>query len=67
VTSTAHPAGRLRQSPPRSGDRDGAVIAALTVSGATVRLPPARLRLLGRVALEQARALSLRLGQTPAA
>jgi DNA-binding IclR family transcriptional regulator len=48
-------------------DRDGAVIAALTVSGATVRLPPARLRLLGRVALEQARALSARLGQTPAA
>jgi IclR family acetate operon transcriptional repressor len=48
-------------------DRDGAVIAALTVSGATVRLPPARLRLLGRVALEQARALSARLGQTPEA
>jgi DNA-binding IclR family transcriptional regulator len=48
-------------------DRDGAVIAALTVSGATLRLPPARLRLLGRVALEQARALSARLGQTPAA
>jgi IclR family acetate operon transcriptional repressor len=43
-------------------DRDGAVIAALTVSGATLRLPPARLRLLGRVALEQARALSRRLG-----
>jgi DNA-binding IclR family transcriptional regulator len=48
-------------------DRDGAVVAALTVSGATVRLPPARLRLLGRVALEQARALSVRLGQTPPA
>jgi hypothetical protein len=32
-----------------------------------VRLPPARLRLLGRVALEQARALSARLGQTPEA
>ena len=43
-------------------DRDGAVIAALAVSGATLRLPPARLRLLGRVALEQARALSRRLG-----
>ena len=43
-------------------DRDGAVIAALSVSGATLRLPPARLRLLGRVALEQARALSARLG-----
>jgi DNA-binding IclR family transcriptional regulator len=45
-------------------DRDGAVIAALSVSGATLRLPPARLRLLGRVALEQARALSARLGHS---
>jgi IclR family transcriptional regulator, acetate operon repressor len=43
-------------------DRGGAVIAALSVSGASLRLPPARLRLLGRVALEQARALSARLG-----
>jgi IclR family acetate operon transcriptional repressor len=43
-------------------DRDGAVIAALTASGATLRLAPARLRLLGRVALEQAHALSTRLG-----
>jgi IclR family acetate operon transcriptional repressor len=48
-------------------DRGGAVIAALTVSGATLRLPPARLALLGRVALEQARALSTRLGHTPGA
>ena len=42
-------------------DRGGAVIAALSVSGASLRLPPARLALLGRVALEQARALSARL------
>jgi IclR family transcriptional regulator, acetate operon repressor len=48
-------------------DRGGAVIAALTVSGASLRLPPARLRLLGRVALDQARGLSVRLGQTPPA
>jgi IclR family acetate operon transcriptional repressor len=39
----------------------GGVIAALTVSGATVRLPPARLALLGRLALEQARAVSATL------
>jgi DNA-binding IclR family transcriptional regulator len=48
-------------------DRGGAVIAALTVSGASLRLPPARLRLLGRVAREQARALSARLGHGGAA
>jgi DNA-binding IclR family transcriptional regulator len=39
----------------------GTVIAALTVSGATVRLPPARLALLGRLALEQARSVSAAL------
>jgi hypothetical protein len=38
------------------------VIAALTASGASLRLAPQRLRLLGRVALEQAHALSTRLG-----
>jgi hypothetical protein len=38
------------------------VIAALTASGASLRLPPQRLRLVGRVALEQAHALSTRLG-----
>jgi len=43
-------------------DRGGAVVAALTASGASLRLAPARLRLLGRVALEQAHALSNRLG-----
>jgi len=43
-------------------DRGGAVIAALTASGASLRLAPQRLRLLGRVALEQAQALSSRLG-----
>jgi DNA-binding IclR family transcriptional regulator len=43
-------------------DRGGTVIAALTASGASLRLAPQRLRLLGRVALEQAHALSSRLG-----
>ncbi len=43
-------------------DRGGAVIAALTASGASVRLAPQRLRLLGRVTLELAQALSARLG-----
>ncbi|HEY1592360.1 MAG TPA: IclR family transcriptional regulator [Solirubrobacteraceae bacterium] len=43
-------------------DRDGSVIAALTASGASLRLVPQRLRLLGRVSLEQAHALSTRLG-----
>ena len=43
-------------------DRGGTVIAALTASGASLRLAPQRLRLLGRVALEQAHALSTRLG-----
>jgi DNA-binding IclR family transcriptional regulator len=43
-------------------DRGGAVIAALTASGASLRLAPQRLRLLGRLSLEQAHALSVRLG-----
>jgi DNA-binding IclR family transcriptional regulator len=43
-------------------DRGGTVIAALTASGASLRLAPQRLRLLGRVALEQAQVLSSRLG-----
>jgi DNA-binding IclR family transcriptional regulator len=43
-------------------DRGGAVVAALTASGASLRLAPQRLRLLGRVAFEQAHALSTRLG-----
>ncbi|MGI8864667.1 MAG: hypothetical protein ACR2JH_09770, partial [Solirubrobacteraceae bacterium] len=43
-------------------DRDGEVVAALSAAGASLRLAPARLRLLGRVALEQAHALSTRLG-----
>jgi DNA-binding IclR family transcriptional regulator len=43
-------------------DRGGSVVAALTASGASLRLAPQRLRLLGRVALEQAHALSTRLG-----
>jgi IclR family transcriptional regulator, acetate operon repressor len=43
-------------------DRGGTVIACLSASGASLRLAPQRLRLLGRVALEQAQALSTRLG-----
>lgn len=43
-------------------DRDGEVVAALSAAGSSVRLAPQRLRLLGRVALEQAHALSTRLG-----
>jgi DNA-binding IclR family transcriptional regulator len=43
-------------------DRGGDVVATLTASGASLRLAPQRLRLLGRVALEQAHALSTRLG-----
>jgi DNA-binding IclR family transcriptional regulator len=43
-------------------DRGGTVIAALTASGASLRLAPQRLRLIGRVAVEQAQALSTRLG-----
>ena len=43
-------------------DRGGAVVAALSASGASLRLVPQRLRLLGRVTLEQAQAISPRLG-----
>lgn len=43
-------------------DRGGTTVAALSASGASVRLPPARLALLGRVALEQAYELAVRLG-----
>ena len=43
-------------------DADGAVVAALTVSGPTARLEPHRLRLLGRLAIEQAHDVSTRLG-----
>ncbi len=42
-------------------DRGGAVVAAITLAGATLRLPQARLLLLGRLAVEQADALSARL------
>jgi DNA-binding IclR family transcriptional regulator len=44
-------------------DASGAVVAALTVAGATLRLPAQRLALLGRVAVEQADALSARLAR----
>jgi IclR family transcriptional regulator, acetate operon repressor len=43
-------------------DAAGGVVAALTVSGPTARLPAHRLALLGRVAIEQAHAVSTRLG-----
>ncbi|HEX2103995.1 MAG TPA: IclR family transcriptional regulator [Solirubrobacteraceae bacterium] len=43
-------------------DAGGAVVAALSVSGPTSRLPEHRLALLGRVAIEQADAVSARLG-----
>lgn len=42
--------------------RGGEVIAVLCVSGASLRLPRARLELLGRVAAEQAGEISARLG-----
>jgi DNA-binding IclR family transcriptional regulator len=44
----------------------GEVVAVLCVSGATLRLAPQRLQLLGRVALEQANEISARLGYQPA-
>ena len=43
-------------------DAGGTVVAALAVSGPTARLPAHRLALLGRVAIEQAHAVSERLG-----
>lgn len=43
-------------------ERGGAVVAVLCVSGATLRLRPQRLELLGRVAAEQAGEVSARLG-----
>jgi DNA-binding IclR family transcriptional regulator len=43
-------------------DAGGRVVAALSVSGPTSRLPAHRLALLGRVAIEQAHAVSARLG-----
>jgi IclR family acetate operon transcriptional repressor len=43
-------------------DADGVVVAALAVSGPTSRLPAHRIALLGRVAIEQAHAVSERLG-----
>src|SRR5919202_373620 len=43
-------------------DSGGTVVAALAVSGPTARLPAHRLALLGRVTIEQAHAVSVRLG-----
>jgi IclR family transcriptional regulator, acetate operon repressor len=47
-------------------DAGGDVVAALAVSGPTTRLPPHRLAVLGRLAIEQADAVSARLGHRPA-
>lgn len=47
-------------------EHDGAVVGALTISGATLRLPAHRLALLGRVALEQAHTVSTSLGHVSA-
>jgi len=49
-------------APVREGD--GAVVAALCVSGATLRLPRQRLDLLGRLCVEQSDELSAALGWT---
>jgi DNA-binding IclR family transcriptional regulator len=43
-------------------DHDGGVVAAMSVAGPTARLGNARLGLLGRVAIEQAHAVSVQLG-----
>jgi DNA-binding IclR family transcriptional regulator len=43
-------------------DGDGAIVAALSVAGPTARLADHRLALLGRVAIEQAHAVSTQLG-----
>jgi IclR family transcriptional regulator, acetate operon repressor len=47
-------------------ERGGSLVAALTVAGASLRLPPHRLALLGRVTIEQAHAVSTRLGHVEA-
>src|SRR3954471_23582536 len=47
-------------------DAGGGVVAALAISGPTTRLPPHRLAVLGRLAIEQADAVSERLGHRPA-
>jgi DNA-binding IclR family transcriptional regulator len=47
-------------------DAGGDVVAALAISGPTTRLPPHRLAVLGRLAIEQADAVSARLGHRPA-
>jgi IclR family transcriptional regulator, acetate operon repressor len=47
-------------------DAGGGVVAALAISGPTTRLPPHRLAVLGRLAIEQAGAVSERLGHRPA-
>jgi IclR family transcriptional regulator, acetate operon repressor len=47
-------------------DAGGGVVAALAISGPTTRLPPHRLVLLGNLAIEQAQAVSERLGHRAA-
>jgi DNA-binding IclR family transcriptional regulator len=43
-------------------ERGGTVVGALAISGASLRLTQHRLQLLGRVCIEQAHAISVRLG-----
>jgi IclR family acetate operon transcriptional repressor len=43
-------------------EADGSVVAALSVAGPTARLGPARLGIVGRLAIEQAHSVSTRLG-----
>ena len=45
-------------------DGEDAVVAALSIAGPAARLGDARLGLLGRVAIEQAHAISTQLGYT---
>ena len=46
-------------------ERGGAVVAVLCVSGATLRLAPQRLTVLGRLTAEQADEISVKLGYEP--
>ncbi len=46
-------------------ERGGEVVAVLCVSGATLRLAPQRMAVLGRLAVEQADEISIRLGYEP--
>lgn len=47
-------------------DPFGEIVAALAVSGPTLRMPPERLKALGRLCAEQATVLGVKLGKPPA-